>query len=133
MAEILQIEADPGDAQRVLEEVPLWFHTFALDAGTASIRRGWPGTTATASRCSGALAGRSVLDVGAFDGFYSFLAEAGGRGASWRSTTSSTSTGSRPAGAWRWRAVRASARSPALSTRASSTGAMDALDLVEPG
>ena len=55
--------------------VPLWFHTFALAPGvyTPGIARdhGYRLPVLGADR----FAGRSVLDIGAFDGFYSFLAE----------------------------------------------------------
>ena len=66
------------DAERVRDSVPLWFHTFALAPGiyTPGIARdhGYRLAVLGADR----FAGRSVLDVGAFDGFYSFLAEASG-------------------------------------------------------
>jgi hypothetical protein len=65
----------PGEAERVRDSVPLWFHTFALARGiyTAGIARdhGYGLAVLGADR----FVGRSVLDVGAFDGFYSFLAE----------------------------------------------------------
>lgn len=79
VADLLPIEASPADARAVLESVPFWFHTFALNRaeglytpGAArdhryripSLRRSFDGL--------------SVLDVGAFDGFYAFLAEARG-------------------------------------------------------
>ena len=58
--------------------VPLWFHTFALAPGiyTPGIARdhGYRLPVMGADR----FAGRSVLDIGAFDGFYSFLAEVRG-------------------------------------------------------
>ena len=63
------------DAERVRDSVPLWFHTFALAPGiyTPGIARdhGYRLAVLGPDR----FAGRSVLDVGAFDGFYSFLAE----------------------------------------------------------
>jgi tRNA (mo5U34)-methyltransferase len=31
VADLLPIEADPAEARAVLEEVPYWFHTFALN------------------------------------------------------------------------------------------------------
>jgi tRNA (mo5U34)-methyltransferase len=69
----------------------LWFHAFALARGiyTPGIARdhGYRHAVLGADR----FAGRSVLDVGAFDGFCSFLAALD---ACSRSTTSSTSTGS---------------------------------------
>jgi tRNA (mo5U34)-methyltransferase len=58
--------------------VNVWFHTFALGPGiyTPRIARdhGYRVVVLGADR----FAGRSVLDVGAFDGSYSFLAETGG-------------------------------------------------------
>jgi tRNA (mo5U34)-methyltransferase len=67
-----------ADAERVRDSVPLWFHTFALAPGiyTPGIARdhGYRLAVLGADR----FAGRSVLDVGAFDGFYSFLAEVRG-------------------------------------------------------
>ena len=72
------IGATAADAESVRESVPLWFHTFALAPGiyTPGIARdhGYRLPLLGADR----FAGRSVLDVGAFDGFYSFLAEARG-------------------------------------------------------
>jgi tRNA (mo5U34)-methyltransferase len=64
--------------EQVRDSVPLWFHTFALAPGvyTPGVARdhGYRLPVLGADR----FAGRSVLDVGAFDGFYSFLAEARG-------------------------------------------------------
>jgi tRNA (mo5U34)-methyltransferase len=78
VADALAIGASVADAERVRASVPLWFHTFALAPGvyTPGIARdhGYRIPVLGADR----FAGRSVLDVGAFDGFYSFLAEARG-------------------------------------------------------
>ena len=78
VADVLAIGAPAGDAERVRDSVPLWFHTFALAPGTYTpgIARdhGYRLAVLGADR----FADRSVLDVGAFDGFYSFLAEARG-------------------------------------------------------
>jgi tRNA (mo5U34)-methyltransferase len=78
VADMLPIGASPAHAERVRDSVPLWFHTFALAPGiyTPGISRdhGYRLAVLGADR----FAGRSVLDVGAFDGFYSFLAEARG-------------------------------------------------------
>ena len=78
VADVLAIGAPALDAERVRDSVPLWFHTFALAPGiyTPGIARdhGYRLAGLGADR----FAGRSVLDVGAFDGFYSFLAEARG-------------------------------------------------------
>jgi tRNA (mo5U34)-methyltransferase len=71
----------------------LWFHSFALAPGiyTPGIARdhGYRLAALDADR----FADRSVLDVGAFDGFYSFLAEARVCGGLSRSTMSNTSSG----------------------------------------
>ena len=78
VADLYPIGAPRLDAERVRDSVPLWFHTFALAPGiyTRGIARdhGYRLPVLDADR----FAGRSVLDVGAFDGFYSFLAEARG-------------------------------------------------------
>lgn len=75
VADVQAIGAPTADAKRVRDSVPLWFHTFALAPGiyTPGIARdhGYRLALLDADR----FAGRSVLDVGAFDGFYSFLAE----------------------------------------------------------
>jgi tRNA (mo5U34)-methyltransferase len=75
VADIWAIGAPAGEAERVRDSVPLWFHTFALSPGvyTPGIARdhGYRLPVLGADR----FAGRSVLDVGAFDGFYSFVAE----------------------------------------------------------
>jgi len=78
VADVLVIGASVVDAERVRDSVALWFHTFALAPGiyTPGIARdhGYRLVVLDAGR----FAGRSVLDVGAFDGFYGFLAEARG-------------------------------------------------------
>src|SRR5438874_2171163 len=78
VADVHAIDAPAADAERVRDSVPLWFHTFALAPGvyTPGIARdhGYRLGVLAADR----FAGRSVLDVGAFDGFYSFLAEVRG-------------------------------------------------------
>jgi tRNA (mo5U34)-methyltransferase len=75
VADMLAIGAPLHQAEHVRDSVPLWFHTFALSPGvyTPGIARdhGYRVPVLGADR----FAGRSVLDVGAFDGFYSFLAE----------------------------------------------------------
>jgi tRNA (mo5U34)-methyltransferase len=75
IADVYAIRAPALDAERVRDSVPLWFHTFALAPGIYT-----PGIARNHGYRLGVLgadrfAGRSVLDVGAFDGFYSFLAE----------------------------------------------------------
>ena len=78
VADAQAIGAPALDAERVRDSVPLWFHTFALAPGiyTPGIARdhGYRLGVLGADR----FAGRNVLDVGSFDGFYSFLAEARG-------------------------------------------------------
>lgn len=73
------IDADPAEARRALESVPLWFHTFALNREHDLYT---PGKARDHGYRLGSIpqsfAGMRVLDVGAFDGFYSFLAEARG-------------------------------------------------------
>jgi len=76
VADLLPIEADPARAHAVLGAVPFWFHTFALNRergiyAPGSARDHRYRNPAIPADCSGL----SVLDVGAFDGFYAFLAE----------------------------------------------------------
>lgn len=78
VADLHPLGASVDDAGAVRDAVPLWFHTFALAPGVYT-----PGVARDHGYRMGVLdhdrfAGRSVLDVGAFDGFYSFLAEAHG-------------------------------------------------------
>src|ERR1700754_3971690 len=79
VADALPIEADPADAERVLGEVPFWFHTFLLNREhglyTPRVALAHPSRLPALPEDFG---GRRVLDVGAFDGFYAFLAEARG-------------------------------------------------------
>jgi tRNA (mo5U34)-methyltransferase len=78
VADVQAIGAPVADAERVRDSVPLWFHTFALAPGiyTPGIARDHGYRLAMLG--SDRFAGRSVLDVGTFDGFYSFLAEVRG-------------------------------------------------------
>ena len=80
VADLLPIGSAIEDARRVLDEVPFWFHTFSLDGGDLYT----PGVARDHRYRVRFLpvdfTGRSVLDVGTFDGFYAFLAEK--RGAS---------------------------------------------------
>jgi tRNA (mo5U34)-methyltransferase len=75
VADALPIDASAEAAAAARESVPLWFHTFALAPGiyTPGIARdhGYRLSVLEAQR----FAGRSVLDIGTFDGFYGFLAE----------------------------------------------------------
>ncbi|HEX2435069.1 MAG TPA: methyltransferase domain-containing protein [Solirubrobacterales bacterium] len=76
VADILPIEADPPRARQVLDEVPFWFHTFALNRAEAIYT---PGAALDhryrIPALPGDYSGLSVLDVGTFDGFYAFVAE----------------------------------------------------------
>jgi tRNA (mo5U34)-methyltransferase len=80
VADLLPIGAERGLAEQARDAVPIWFHTFALAPGiyTPGLARDhrYRPQVLGAER----FAGRSVLDIGTFDGFYAFLAEA--RGAS---------------------------------------------------
>lgn len=75
VADLLPIAAPPQEALAVLERVPLWFHTFALNGDgvyTPGIARDHRYRLQAIPED---LAGARVLDVGTFDGFYAFLAE----------------------------------------------------------
>jgi tRNA (mo5U34)-methyltransferase len=79
VADLLPIEAGPDAAGAVLDRVPLWFHTFSLDHSDELYT---PGVARDHRYRIPALpedfSDMSVLDVGTFDGFYAFLAEARG-------------------------------------------------------
>ena len=79
VADILPLEVDPAVARRVLGEVPFWFHTFALNR-TEGIYT--PGVAVDHRYrlpfLPASFAALRVLDVGTFDGFYAFVAEARG-------------------------------------------------------
>lgn len=79
VADLLPIAADPADARAVLDRVPFWFHTFALNRAEDIYA---PGTARDHRYRTPAIPdsfeGLSVLDIGTFDGFYAFLAEARG-------------------------------------------------------
>jgi SAM-dependent methyltransferase len=79
VADLLPIDAG-ARADAVLARVPFWFHTFSLNGGSVYT----PGIARDHRYripfFSDDLVGARVLDVGTFDGFYAFLAEA--RGAS---------------------------------------------------
>lgn len=76
LANEVPIGASPLEARRVLASVPLWFHTFALNSAH---RLYTPGKARDhgyrLASIPASFEGSSVLDVGTFDGFYSFLAE----------------------------------------------------------
>jgi tRNA (mo5U34)-methyltransferase len=79
VADLLPIEADPSKAEAVIDRVPYWFHTFALNRAEGIYA---PGTARDHRYRIPAIPetfeGHSVLDIGTFDGFYAFLAEARG-------------------------------------------------------
>jgi tRNA (mo5U34)-methyltransferase len=79
VADLLPIGAGPEEASKALSRVPLWFHTFSLDGAgelyTPGVARDHRYRIPAIPRD---FTGSSVLDVGAFDGFYAFLAEARG-------------------------------------------------------
>ena len=79
VADILPLDVDPAVARRVLGEVPFWFHTFALNRAEGIYTPG----VAIDHRyrlpfLPASFATLRVLDVGTFDGFYAFVAEARG-------------------------------------------------------
>src|SRR4030081_709244 len=75
-ADLLPIEGDPGLARAIVEAVPFWFHTFALNRAEGIYT---PGAARDhryrVSVLPEDFGGMSVLDVGCFDGFYAFLGE----------------------------------------------------------
>jgi tRNA (mo5U34)-methyltransferase len=76
VADLLPLGTDPESARRVLARVPLWFHTFALNAEHGLYTPG----VARDHRyrvpfLPASFEGQRVLDVGTFDGFYAYLAE----------------------------------------------------------
>jgi SAM-dependent methyltransferase len=79
VADIVPLEVEPALARRVLGEVPFWFHTFALNRAEGIYTPG----VAVDHRyrlpfLPASFATLRVLDVGTFDGFYAFVAEARG-------------------------------------------------------
>ncbi len=79
VADLLPIEVAADLARATLESVPFWFHTFALNRAHGLYT---PGAARDhryrISSLPEDFSGMSVLDVGTFDGFYAFLAEARG-------------------------------------------------------
>jgi tRNA (mo5U34)-methyltransferase len=79
VADLLPIEADPAAARAVLDEVPFWFHTFALNRAEGIYAPGYARDHRyRVPAIPEEFEGLSVLDIGTFDGFYAFLAEARG-------------------------------------------------------
>jgi tRNA (mo5U34)-methyltransferase len=79
VADLLRIEVGAQEARAILRSVPFWFHTFALNRAQGIYT---PGAARDHRYRMRALpddfSGMNVLDVGTFDGFYAFLAEARG-------------------------------------------------------
>ena len=76
VADLLPLGTDRESARRVLGQVPLWFHTFALNAEHGLYTPG----VARDHRyrvpfLPASFEGQRVLDVGTFDGFYAYLDE----------------------------------------------------------
>jgi tRNA (mo5U34)-methyltransferase len=81
VADLLPIEAEPAEARAMLDDVPYWFHTFALNREEGIYAPGYARDHRyRMPAIPESFEGLSVLDIGTFDGFYAFLAEA--RGAS---------------------------------------------------
>ncbi len=79
VADLLPIEADPAEAEAVLDKVQFWFHTFALNRAEAIYAPGYARDHRyRVPAIPTSFAGLSVLDTGTFDGFYAFLAESRG-------------------------------------------------------
>jgi tRNA (mo5U34)-methyltransferase len=79
VADLLPIEADPAEARATLERVPYWFHTFALNRAEGIYAPGYARDHRyRMPAIPEKFDGLSVLDIGTFDGFYAFLAEARG-------------------------------------------------------
>ena len=78
VADLVKIGADPGRARAARDRVPLWFHTFCLDDGSIYTPGYARDHRYRIPPFPTDLSGRRVLDIGAFDGFYAFLAEARG-------------------------------------------------------
>jgi tRNA (mo5U34)-methyltransferase len=79
VADLLPIDAEPAEARATLESVPYWFHTFALNRDQGVYAPGYARDHRyRMPAIPESFDGLSVLDVGTFDGFYAFLAEARG-------------------------------------------------------
>jgi tRNA (mo5U34)-methyltransferase len=79
VADFLPIDADPSEARAALEAVPYWFHTFALNRDEGIYAPGYARDHRyRLPAIPDSFEGLTVLDIGTFDGFYAFLAEARG-------------------------------------------------------
>jgi tRNA (mo5U34)-methyltransferase len=79
VADLIPIDVDPETVAEALARVPIWFHTFALNRFQGIYTHG----IARDHRyripaLPEDFSGLRVLDIGTFDGFYAFLAEARG-------------------------------------------------------
>lgn len=76
VADLLPLAVDPEAARQVLDRVPLWFHTFALNSEHGLYTPGVARDHRYRVPClPTSFEGQHVLDVGTFDGFYAYLAE----------------------------------------------------------
>src|SRR5262249_33200766 len=67
------------EASAVLDRIPYWFHTFALSREQGIYAPGYARDHRyRVPAIPESFVGLSVLDIGTFDGFYAFLAEARG-------------------------------------------------------
>jgi tRNA (mo5U34)-methyltransferase len=78
VADLLPFDVAPEVALGALDAVPIWFHTFALAAGIYTPGFARDHRYRLPALGAERLHDRRVLDVGTFDGFYAFLAEARG-------------------------------------------------------
>lgn len=78
VADLLPIDVPTRVALEALDAVPIWFHTFALAPGVYTPGFARDHRYRVPALDAGRLRDRRVLDVGTFDGFYAFLAEARG-------------------------------------------------------
>ena len=74
MADLLPIEVAPEIARATVQDVPFWFHTFALNHAEGIYT---PGAVRDhryrVAMLPADFAGMRVLDVGTFDGFYAYV------------------------------------------------------------
>lgn len=78
VADLLPIDVSTSIALEALAAVPIWFHTFSLAPGVYTPGFARDHRYRVPALDPERLRNRRVLDVGTFDGFYAFLAEARG-------------------------------------------------------
>lgn len=79
VADLIEIDVGPEQARLALEQVPIWFHTFALGQADKLYTHGMARDHRyRIPALPDDFSGLRVLDIGTFDGFYAFLAEARG-------------------------------------------------------